>query len=183
MQPDTDAALARRIQKGDDTAFEMLVARYQDRLFRLAKGMLYRPQAAEDAAQEVFLRAYTGLPKFRFGSTVYTWLYATLRNVCRELNRKDSRQPDPLDVEIADSSGEPSRRAMASERLERVLRRIRALPDRQRDVVLLRIFEGLSVAETAKVLRCREGTVKVHLHRAMTALKAVGDYDERELDE
>lgn len=171
LQADTDAALARRIQKGDDDAFAELVARYQDRIYRLAKGMLYRDEAAEDAAQEVFIRAYTGLGRFRFGSSVYTWLYATLRNVCHELNRRATRDGSAPEVEISDERNEPARIALANERLERALQRIRALPERQRDVVLLRIFEGLSVAETAKVLRCREGTVKSHLHRAMKALK------------
>lgn len=71
MQPEADEALARRIQKGDDAAFALLVERYQDRIFRLARSMLHRREVAEDAAQEVFLRAYTGIPRFRFRSTVY----------------------------------------------------------------------------------------------------------------
>ena len=77
MQQDSDATLVRRIQKGDAAAFTALVERYQDRIYRLATGMLYAPDAAADATQEVFMRAYTGLPRFRFGSSVYTWLYAT----------------------------------------------------------------------------------------------------------
>lgn len=175
MQADTDAALARRIQKGDDSAFAELVQRYQDRIYRLAKGMLYRPDGAEDAAQEVFMRAYTGLGRFRFGSSVYTWLYATLRNVCREQNRRDAHDAPALVDDLIDERSEPSRQVSASQRLDRVMRRMRELSDRQRDVVLLRIFEGLSVKETAKVLRCREGTVKVHLHRALSALRLAAD--------
>ncbi len=181
MQSDTDAALARRIQNGDEAAFALLVERYQDRIFRLAKGMLYNAGGAEDAAQEVFLRAYTGLGRFRFGSSVYTWLFSTLRNVCRECNRRDARAPLALDREPSDDLADPSRHAIASERLEQVMQRVRELPARQRDVVLLRIFEGLSVSETAKVLRCREGTVKVHLHRAMKVLKSLGDAEAVEI--
>jgi RNA polymerase sigma-70 factor (ECF subfamily) len=147
--------------------------RYQDRIYRLATGMLRAPHAAADATQEVFLRAYTGLPRFRFGASVYTWLFATLRNVCRELNRRERPVVDGPPKDIEDCRYEPARRAGAEERLERVMRRVRDLPQRQRDVFLLRIFEGLSVAETAKVLRCREGTVKVHLHRAMNAIRDV----------
>lgn len=142
MQSDPDAVLARRIQKGDDAAFALLVERYQDRLFRLAKGILYNTSGEEDAAQEVFLRAYTGLGRFRFGSTVYTWLFSMLRNICREINRRDARAPLTLDRELRDDLADPSRRVIASERLEQVMQRVREFPDRQRDVVLLRVFEG-----------------------------------------
>ncbi len=88
------------------------------------------------------------------------------------MNRRESRQAVPIEAEIGDDRAEPGRRAIAAERLDRVLLRVRQLPGRQRDVVLLRIFEGLSVAETAQVLGCREGTVKVHLHRALAAVRA-----------
>ena len=178
MQQDSDATLVRRIQKGDPVAFTALVERYQDRIFRLATGMLYAPDAAADATQEVFMRAYTGLPRFRFGSSVYTWLYATLRNVCREFNRRERFEVVPLSEDIGDDRFDPARQAMAQRRLEDVLRRVSRLPDRQRDVVLLRVFEGLSVKETANVLRCRQGTVKTHLHRAMQAINDTSDTQE-----
>lgn len=171
MQIEADDALVRRARKGDDSAYTLLVERYQDRLFRLAKAMLYRSEFAEDAAQEVFIRAYTGLGRFRFGSSVYTWLYATLRNVCREYNRRETTARQTIASELSDASADPARIVDASERLDSVMEKIRGLPDRQRDVVLLRVFEGLSVAETARILRCREGTVKTHLHRAMLALR------------
>ncbi len=179
MQQDSDAALVRRIQKGDATAFSTLVERYQDRIYRLAAGMLHARDAAPDATQEVFMRAYTGLPRFRFGSSVYTWLYATLRNVCREFNRRERFEAVPMSEDIGDDRHEPARQAVAEQRLGAVLRRINRLPERQRDVVLLRVFEGLSVKETANLLRCRQGTVKAHLHRAMQAIKNEDDPQER----
>ena len=178
MQHDSDAALARRIQKGDTVAFTSLVERYQDRIYRLATGMLYAPDAAADATQEVFMRAYTGFPKFRFGSSVYTWLYATLRNVCREFNRRERFDVVPISEDIGDDRLDPARRVIAEQRLEAVLHRISRLPERQRDVVLLRVFEGLSVKETATVLRCRQGTVKAHLHRAMQAINETRETQE-----
>ena len=79
---------------------------------------------------------------------------------------------------IGDDRLDPARRALAEERLETVLRRISRLPERQRDVVLLRVFEGLSVKETAAVLRCRQGTVKTHLHRAMQAINETHETQE-----
>ena len=154
-------------------AFELFVERHQDRVFRLASAWLYAPEAAADAAQDVFLRAYTGLPRFRFRAAPFTWLYRTLRNVCREYNRRAAAQPLPLedrDVMIAD---EAPRRASAEERLERVLARIGSLPERQREVVLLRVFEDMSVEDTARTLGCRPGTVKAQLSRALGRLRAL----------
>lgn len=177
LQQDTDATLARRIQDGDRAAFDALVVRYRDRVYRLATGMLFAPDTAEDATQEVFLRAWQGIPGFRFRSTVYTWLYATLRNVCREHNRRARPVSAVAADELPDVRYEPARVSDAEQRLEQVLREVRALPERQRDVLLLRVLEGLSVKDTARVLGCRPGTVKTHLHRALAVLRATGPDD------
>ena len=101
-----------------------------------------------------------------------------IRNVCREFNRRERFEFVPLSEDIGDDRFDPARQAMAQRRLEDVLHRISRLPDRQRDVVLLRVFEGLSVKETANVLRCRQGTVKTHLHRAMQAINDTSDTQE-----
>ncbi len=172
MRQESDEQLVRRFQRGDMSAFELLVERHQDRIFRLASAWLYAPDAAADAAQDVFLRAYTGLPRFRFRAAPFTWLYRTLRNVCREYNRRAQTRPLPLedrDIVVAD---EAPRRTAADQRLARTLERIAALPERQREVVLLRIFEDMSVEDTARTLGCRPGTVKAQLSRALGRLRA-----------
>ncbi|MEE8306468.1 MAG: sigma factor, partial [Gammaproteobacteria bacterium] len=92
----SDAELVRRFQHGDLAAFEALVQRFQDRVYRLALVWLYDPQYAQDASQEVFLRALKGLKGFRFRSAPFTWLYRATRNVCQEFNRK--RPTEPLDL-------------------------------------------------------------------------------------
>ena len=173
MRQDSDEQLVRRFQRGDISAFEMLVERHQDRIFRLASVWLYAPDAAADAAQDVFLRVYTGLPRFRFRAAPFTWLYRTLRNVCREYNRRAAASPLPLedrDVVVAD---EASRRTDTEQRLQRTLERIGALPERQREVVLMRVFEDMSVEDTARTLGCRPGTVKAQLSRALGRLRAL----------
>ena len=160
------------------SAFELFVERHQDRIFRLASAWLYAPDAAADAAQDVFLRAYSGLPRFRFRAAPFTWLYRTLRNVCREYNRRSAAHPLPLeerDVIVAD---EAPRRTASEQRLQRTLQRIAELPERQREVVMLRIFEDMSVEDTARTLGCRPGTVKAQLSRALARLRAWESDDE-----
>lgn len=177
MRQDSDEQLVRRFQRGDTAAFEQFVERHQDRIFRLASAWLYAPDAAADAAQDVFLRAYTGLPRFRFRAAPFTWLYRTLRNVCREYNRRTAAHPLPLedrDVVVAD---EAPRRAASDRRLSRTLERIGTLPERQREVILLRVFEEMSVEDTARTLGCRPGTVKAQLNRALGRLRTLESQD------
>jgi RNA polymerase sigma-70 factor (ECF subfamily) len=172
MEADSDRALVRRFQAGDDRAYTVFVRRHQDRIFRLACVRLDARADARDAAQEVFLRAYRGLGRFRFGAEPFTWLYRTLINVCNEHNRRRRREralrqdlgndPGMTDETVPDSTQEP---------VARIRRLVAALPERQREVVLLRVFEELSVEETAQALGCRVGTVKAHLHKAIENLK------------
>lgn len=154
------------------SAFESFIERHQDRIFRLASAWLYAPDCAADATQDVFLRALTGLPHFRFRATPFTWLYRTLDNVCREYNRRSAARPLALeerDLMVADDA---PRKADSERRLQRMLARIATLPERQRDVVMLRIFEDMSIADTARTLGCRPGTVKAQLNRALARLRA-----------
>ena len=165
----SDVQLVREFKSGSAAAFDAIVQRFQDRVYRLACVWLYDPQHAEDAAQEVFLRAHKGLRRFRFRAAPFTWLYRTTRFVCNEFNRK--RKTESLDDEPVDASGDPGRQVSDYDSAARVRSLVAELPERQREVVLLRIFEDLSVAETAKAMGCREGTVKALLHKAKRRLK------------
>ena len=93
----SDVELVRQFKSGETRAFDIIVERFQDRIYRLACVWLYDPQNAADATQEVFVRAYTGLRRFRFRSHPFTWLYRTARNVCSEFNR--ARRAEPLEHE------------------------------------------------------------------------------------
>lgn len=165
----SDVELVRKFKLGDAEAFDAIVRRFEDRIFRLARLWLYDDQAASDATQEVFLRGYRGLRSFRFRSTPFTWLYRTTKNVCSEFNRR--RRADALEHEVLDPSNSPDRQVADAETAARVRKLVSVLPQRQREVVILRIFEDLSVAETASAMGCREGTVKALLHKATQRLK------------
>jgi RNA polymerase sigma-70 factor (ECF subfamily) len=167
---ESDELLVRHFQGGDADAFDALVRRYQDRIYRMAAVWLYDGQHSSDVVQEVFLRAFKGLRAFRFRSAVFTWLYRTTRNVCREQNRR--RTTDPLDFEPVDSHANPAAETERQYVAKEVRQLIASLPKRQQEVVLLRIFEDLSVRETAAAMKCREGTVKALLHKATTRLRS-----------
>jgi RNA polymerase sigma-70 factor (ECF subfamily) len=165
----SDVELVKEFKAGSAGAFDAIVGRFQDRIYRLTCVWLYDPQHADDATQEVFLRAHKGLRRFRFRAAPFTWLYRTTRYVCNEFNRR--RRNEPLDDEPADGTADPHRHVAQFDTASRVRKLVASLPARQREVVLLRIFEELSVAETAKAMGCREGTVKALLHKAKKQLR------------
>lgn len=167
----SDVELVQRFKSGDAAAFDAIVHRFQDRIYRLASVWLHDGQHAGDAAQEVFLRAFKGLRRFHFRSAPFTWLYRTTRHVCNEFNRK--RRAEPLNDEPHDPAAAPERQVDAYEAARRIRRLVANLPARQREVVMLRIFEDLSVAETASAMGCREGTVKALLHKATARLRQI----------
>lgn len=163
--------MLKRFRDGDRDAFQSFVLRHQDRIFRLAQVWLYDADRAEDAAQEAFTRAMAGVAAFRFRAAPFTWLYRTLRNVCHELNRE--RRHEVLEPEDLPARADDAGQRIDAARAARDVRRLVAdLPERQREVVVLRVFESMSVAETAAAMRCREGTVKALLHKAMTRLRS-----------
>jgi len=183
MDEQADVELVRQFKSGNHNAFDEIVRRFQDRVYRLALVWLYDDQVAADVAQEVFIRAHQGLRKFQFRSAPFTWLYRTTKNVCREFNRV--RRTEQLVDDPPAQTRDPEQQTSDSHSARRVREMVGTLPERQRDVVLLRIFEDLSVKETAKAMGCREGTVKALLHKATASLKqkenrAIATQTERE---
>ncbi|MEO0346467.1 MAG: RNA polymerase sigma factor [Pseudomonadota bacterium] len=168
----SDAILLKRFRDGDRSAFQDFVIRHQDRVFRLARLWLYDAHRADDAAQEAFVRAMGGVAAFRFRAAPFTWLYRTLRNVCHEFNRE--RRHEDIDAVPPPAQDDDTAQRIDAARAARSVRELVAdLPERQREVVVLRVFESMSVAETARVMGCREGTVKALLHKAMAKLRSM----------
>ena len=168
----------RELQRGDRQAFGRLIERHQDRLYRLALAWLGNSDFAEDAVQEAFLRGFNSLPRFRFGATPFSWLYRTLRNICHEINRRQSKLKALGDAELDIQTDRTEHRAAGEQSLERIRVLIAKLPTRQQEVVLLRLFEECSEEETANAMGCRRGTVKALLHKARQQLQ-LGLQEER----
>jgi len=168
----SDKDLIRQFLAGDPNAFNSFVQRHQDRIFRLACAKLYDRDEAIDASQEVFLRALRGFSFFRFQAEPFTWLYKTLDNVCNEFNRRAIRHRK-ISQNLLDQTSDTGFVSDGAEDIfsQQIRALIHRLPKRQQEVVLLRIFEGMSVEETALTLRCSEGAIKANLHKAVNNLR------------
>src|SRR5215469_6223352 len=172
-----DRNLVRRAQNGNDSAFEELVRRHQQRVFALVGGILRKREDVEDVAQQVFLKAFVSLKRFDQRSAFSTWLYKISVNECWDYLRKKKVRPLVYESDLSEEQVSrldgvisqdrplqaPSERAEAKELVERMLER---LPDQDRQLLLLKEVEGFSVEELAEILALNVNTVKVRLFRA-----------------
>ena len=174
----TDADLAERCLAREEDAVRELTRRYNQRLYRLARAILKSDAEAEDVVQDTYVRALTGLAKFRGDSTLGTWLTRIAIN--EALGRV--RRARPV-VDIEDDSPEapenvaantPDPETMMATLESRVMLEgaIDGLPEAFRAVFIARIVEGLSVEETAELFSLRPETVKTRVHRARARLRA-----------
>lgn len=174
-----DGALVERARIGELAAYELLVRRYAPVAHRTAV-LLGGGSEADDVVQEAFVKAYRGLGGFRHGAAFRPWLLAIVAheaaNVRRSAGRRASlvtRAATQLDPEVSapDQRPSPESAALASAASRALLAAVRALPERQRDVVTCRYLLDLSEAETAGVLGLRAGTVKSSLSRGLDRLR------------
>jgi len=177
-----DAELVRLAQASDNRAFDELVRRYRDKVFRLSFKILRQEDDAAEALQDAFLSAYRGLKKFKAESTFSTWLYriATNASLMKYRKRRDdhfsldqsqSNDEDAETLQLPDWSTQPVQDLLDAETREVMAEGIQRLPEELRTVFVLRDVEGLSNAEVAEVLELSVAAVKSRLHRARIALR------------
>ena len=169
----TDYDLLRRAAGGEREAFELVYHRYQHVVYRFARAMTGRPDAAEDVTQEVFIALIKELPRYDPARAVFTtYLYGIARNLSRNRWRRGQRRlaletiglesrttPDPFEL---------LERAQAAAQVHRALR---GLPLRYREVIILCDLHGLAYAEAALVVRSSVSGVRARLHRARHLLR------------
>ena len=178
----TDAELVARCQAGDLAAFEPLVERYRDRVWRLVNHVLRDREDAWDCAQEAFVRAYQSLGKFRGQSAFYTWLFRIAMNLATDRLRARGAQARAFGRErvpeeewsnrAPDTALPPDEAAASAERRARIGRALESLPPKARTIIMLSDVEGLSYREIADVLDVPIGTVMSRLHHARKRLRA-----------
>lgn len=184
MTAEDDAALIERCRKGDIAAFEPLVEKYRQRVWRLAYNVLRDREEAWDVAQEAFIRAYQALPSFRGQSAFYTWLFRIVMNVASDRARSRAargrafgteRVPeedwDRVMVDKPAGDQAPDEAAALAQDRERIMKALATLSEQHRDIIMLSDIEGLSYKEIADVLEIPMGTVMSRLHNARRRLR------------
>lgn len=180
----TEQELVSAAKAGDQQAFEQLVLDNQNRIYSLAVRLAGDREEAFDLAQEAFVKAWQGLPSFQGESSFATWIYRLATNVCIDYLRKQKRRRQvesevSLDdeeaswTEPADWSQDPQRQLERSEQGRALARGLEALPEQQRQILVLRELSGLSYQEIAGKLDLDLGTVKSRIARARMALRKI----------
>jgi RNA polymerase sigma-70 factor (ECF subfamily) len=171
MEPSpSDEALMQAVIRGDLAAFEQLVLRHQESVWRTAYRMLGCHQTAEDVAQQAFLRAFEARERYRPTAAFRTYLCRIVARLCLDHLRK--RRPVATDGLLpANDWPSPEQRAVYRERAQAVQRAIGCLPPRQRAAVVLRYFEGLRSREVAAAMDTSTKAVERLLARARAALE------------
>lgn len=178
----SDEGLCARVAARDETAFDELVERYQSRAYRLAWSLLRDTEDARDVSQEAFLRVYQSAERFRGDARFSTWFYRILVNVALDHQRRRrwwrrvvAHPRNDEDVRFAERQPardpDPGERASEEQEMSRLWGAVRRLSPQQRAAVVLSVQEQLSTTEIAAILACSEATVRVHLHRAVQALR------------
>lgn len=178
---DTDQALVARVQRGDKSAFDLLVLKYQHRIAALVARFVHDEHEVQDVTQEAFIKAYRALANFRGESAFYTWLYRiainTAKNHLVRIGRKvpgsdlDAQQAEQFDDAHALREIATPERQMMSEQIGQVVQEsVESLPEDLRTAIMLREIDGLSYEEIAEVMGCPIGTVRSRIFRAREAI-------------
>ncbi|MEK7191131.1 MAG: RNA polymerase sigma factor RpoE [Pseudomonadota bacterium] len=178
---DIDQKLVVRVQKGDNTAFDLLVRKYQHKVAKLVGRYVRDHAEAEDVTQEAFIKAYRALRGFRGDSAFYTWLYRIAVNTAKNYLESRGRRPVSLDLELeglemlddSESLREqatPERQLLTGEIATTIQQVLDLLPADLRMAITLREVEGLSYEEIAEIMDCPIGTVRSRIFRAREAV-------------
>jgi RNA polymerase sigma-70 factor, ECF subfamily len=183
---ESDAELVARLQRGDDAAFEAVVRTHGGRLLSVARRLLGNDADAQDAVQDAFVRAFKAIHTFEGRAQLSTWLHRIVVNTALMKLRQRRRHPEESMDELLPDFRSDGHQAVASREwsdalLERketaalVRDAITRLPDRYREVLVLRDIEDRDTAETADLLGTTPNVIKVRLHRARQALRTLLD--------
>ena len=181
-----DTQLVREFQSGDKSAFDALVLKYKDKVFNLCYRFLGDYQEADDISQDVFVKAYRSLNRFRLESSFFTWLYRITVNTCKNrlksleyrykkrilrINHSDYQDEPSQAIVLKDNTPSPVADLLNKEKMLAIQRAINSLPAEQKTVVVLRDVEGFSYEEITDMTGYKLGTLKSRLARARIDLR------------
>ncbi|MBI2944816.1 MAG: sigma-70 family RNA polymerase sigma factor [Candidatus Wallbacteria bacterium] len=175
-QSASDVELVEQFKAGDEQAYNEIVRRYSSKVLTLCGYYLKDSDEAYDLSQEVFLKLYRGLKDFRGEAKLSTWIHTVAINACK--NRLSSlrrlffrRKGYDADPERRRQAPGPDEMVLRTERRAAVLEEIRKLPEKFREIIILKDIQDTSYESIAKILDINDGTVKSRLHRARLALQ------------
>jgi RNA polymerase sigma-70 factor (ECF subfamily) len=170
--------LVEQSKQGDEEAFGVLVQKYKTKVFNLAYSFTKDRETADDLAQEVFIKVYYALEKFKFQSGFGTWLYRIAVNHFKDYLRKHAKERhvslEKLGREPSLSEDEIKKKERAQESADRkklLYQALRSLPEKHQVILTLRDIQGYSYEEIAGILKLSLGTVDSRLHRARKMLR------------
>jgi RNA polymerase sigma-70 factor (ECF subfamily) len=181
----TDEELLSAVKAGDTDSLGVLVARWEQPLFQFVCRMLPRQDDARDICQETFLRVLNKAHRFRQGSRFSTWMYQIALNLCRDRMRKRKRwsrlilQRDELPQQpsgpmaVLPRDQDPAHAVEQQEKNEAVRRALNQLPAEQREVLILKEYEGMKFREIAAILDCPESTVKSRMYYGLSGVRTI----------
>ena len=178
----TDEILVARSQNGESKAFELLLKKYQRRIFHLVYRITQNPDAVEPLSQEIFFKAYKSIASFKGDSRFYTWLYRIAVNTCLSHNKRgylEESRGKQLEANFGGAfpdisalqTEDPEQLFMKKEFLRYLLNCVNQLPVELQTAIVLREFTGLNYEEIADVMQVPIGTVRSRIFRARTRLK------------
>jgi RNA polymerase sigma-70 factor (ECF subfamily) len=179
------ASIVTARDRGEPEPFAEIVHRFGDRVLAVSRGLVGDRASAEDVAQDAFLKVYRSLHTFSGSSGLYTWIYRIVVNTAHDHNARlrrrravslsglrGSTDEEPLEIQDPTEACEP---AEVRERVAAVHRALATLPDRFREILVLRELEGLAYDEIGQVLGLKKGTVESRLFRARHALRLAAE--------
>jgi RNA polymerase sigma-70 factor (ECF subfamily) len=176
----SDSIVVQRVLEGEKELFEILMRRYNQRLFRVIRSYIYSEDDVQDIMQDAYVKAYTKLYQFNNQSSFSTWLIRIAINEALQEIRKKKRQLTNYGIteslenvfQLPDTNNmNPEKQAIKTETKALVEKAVDALPEKYRVVFVLHQIEGLSNPEIAACLKLSDSNVKVRLHRAKNLLK------------
>lgn len=175
----SDEEVVRRVVAGESELFELLLRRYNQRVYRAVRTILRNPDDTEDVMQQAYVNAYRHLHQFEGRAGFATWMTKIAMREAAARNRKTvsllhvgpELQGENTMDEFPEPGPDPETRAVAADLMQHVEVEVAALPEAYRSVLLLREVEGLSTEETAACLEVSADVVKTRLHRARTMLR------------
>ncbi len=176
MDPRSDLELIQEFKNGNNKAFNLLVLRYQEKIYWVVRRLLPDHDEADDVVQDVFVKVYRSLSTFKGDSSFYTWLYRIAVNLSlNEIRRKKTRKTFSLDdgvMQHQSSDPLPVERMEQEEQTRLIKAAIERLPDKQKKVFILRYYEELPYEEISKILKTSVGGLKANYFHAVKKIGA-----------